>query len=92
MSKVLFDNTKYYQVEQLEEPTKVENNGVTLYLSYSVVNILTGVTEGYAQFLPSAIEQATNASATLEKYLDGPEEVDPDAVIKGDGTVVSLKA
>jgi len=79
MKEVLFTGSTY-NVYLLEEKKPIEQNGVTLYFHYGILNTLTDRTEGYSQFLPAAIEQAQ----VLDEHL---LEVTPIVEAGGDNVV-----
>ena len=77
--EILFD-TNNYTVLKLKDKVPVESNGITLYFHYGILNKDTDCMEGYSQFLPSAIEQATMLSEGLDKLLST-ETVTADNVV-----------
>ena len=77
--EILFD-TNNYTVLKLKDKVPVESNGIKLYFHYGILNKDTDCMEGYSQFLPSAIEQATMLSEGLDKLLST-ETVTADNVV-----------
>ena len=72
--EILFD-TNNYTVLKLKDKVPVESNGITLYFHYGILNKDTDCMEGYSQFLPSAIEQATMLSEGLDRLLSEGSDV-----------------
>lgn len=85
MSNEKIYETTEYQVNVLEEPISVEQDGALGYLNYEVVNKGTGRTEGLLQFQPYAMDLAISLTEALND-LNLRAEVDLD----GNTNVVTL--
>lgn len=69
---IIFEN-ETYQVLVLEEPVSVNQNGIELFFNYDVFCKESGRSESLAQFLPSAIDLATNLALTLKELREVPD-------------------